>query len=202
MVDGDVVQLLVQNCTRLWLPVFKKSLDSQCFKQLSVMSHFSSAQQLEIVRVVETSSDAAGESVSQDLRFCDVWCSMELAVPQWSWTHHARCRPADGEGSQHGMVDALGSHEQGIISRCDAAMMMMLAREIDDLASDVVVYGVVSRSVASLGQPTAECLGCVVPAEGWVHGEVGALDSHVQDPISPRDSRQDAYPAGVRTAVA
>jgi len=125
VVDGDVVQLLVQNCTRLWLSVFKKSLDSSCFKQLSVMSHFSSAQQLEIVRVVETSSDAAGESVSQDLWFCDVWCSMELAVPQWSWTHHARCRPADGEGSLHGMVDALGSHEQGIISRCDAAMMML-----------------------------------------------------------------------------
>ena len=52
----------------------------------------------------------------------------------------------------------LVSHEQGIISRCDAAMMM-LAREIDELASDVVVYGMVSRSVASLGQPTAECLG-------------------------------------------
>ena len=108
VVDGDVVQLLVQNCTRLWLPVFKKSLDSSCFKQLSVMSHFSSAQQLEIVRVVETSSDAAGEGVSQDLWFCDVSCSMELAVPQWSWTCHARCRPADGEGSLHGMVDALG----------------------------------------------------------------------------------------------
>ena len=58
------------------------------------------------------------------------------------------------------------------------------------------------RSVASLGQPTTECLGCFVPAEGWVHGEVGALDSHVQEPISPRDSRQDACPAGVRTAVA
>ena len=99
------------------------------------------------------------------------------------------------------MVDALGSHEQGIISRCDAAMMM-LAREIDELASDVVVYGMGSRSVASLGQPTAECLGCVVPAEGWVHGEVGALDSHVQEPISLRDSRQDACPAGVRIAVA
>ena len=40
------------------------------------MSDFSSAQQLEIVRVVETSSGAAGESVSQDLWFCDVWCSM------------------------------------------------------------------------------------------------------------------------------
>ena len=108
------------------------------------MSHFSSAQQLEIVRVVETSSDAAGESVSQDLWFCDVWCSMELAVPQWSSTHHARCRPADGEGSLHGMVDALGSHEQGIISLCDAAMMM-LAREIDELASDVVVCGMVPQ---------------------------------------------------------
>ena len=36
--------------------------------------------------------------------------------------------------------------------------MMMLAREIDELASDVVVYSMVSRSVASLGQPTAECL--------------------------------------------
>ena len=68
--------------------------------------------------------------------------------------------------------------------------------------TDVVVYGMVSHSVASLGQPTAECLGCVVPAEGWVHGEVGALDSHVQEPISLRDSRQDACPAGARTAVA
>ena len=65
--DGDVVRPLVQNCTRLWLPVFKKSLDSSCFKQLSVMSHFSSAQQLEIVRVVETSSDAAGESLTGSL---------------------------------------------------------------------------------------------------------------------------------------
>ena len=118
-------------------------------------------------------------------------------MPQWSWTRHARCRPADGESSLHGMVDALGSHEQGIISRCDAAMMM-LAREMDELASDVVVYGMVSRSVASLGQPTAECLGCVVPAEGWVHGEVGALDSHVQEPISLRDSRQDACASGWR----
>ena len=144
---------------------------------------------------------AVAESVSQDLRFCDAWCSMELAVPQWSWTRHARCRPADGEGSLHGMVDALGSHEQGIASRCDAAMMM-LAREIDELASDVVVYGMVSRSVASLGQPTAECLGCVVPEAGWVHGEVRALDSHVQEAISLRDSRQDAFSAGARTAVA
>ena len=40
-------------------------------------SHFSSAQQLEFVRVRET-------SVSQDLRFCAVLCSVELAVPQWS----------------------------------------------------------------------------------------------------------------------
>ena len=103
-------------------------------------------------------------------------------MPQWSRTHHARCRPADGEGSLHGVVDAFGSHEQGIISRCDAAMMM-LARKIDELASDVVVYGMVSRSVASLGQPTAEC--------PWVCRS-----------SRRRDSRQDAYPAGVRTAVA
>ena len=36
---------------------------------------------------------------------------------------------------------------------------MMLAGEIDESASNVVVYGMVSRSPASLGQPTAECLG-------------------------------------------
>ena len=135
VVDGDVVQLLVQNCTRLWLPVFKKSLDSSCFKQLSVMSHFSSAHQLEIVRVVETSSDAAGESVSQDLWFCGGARSATVVM-------NVPCALSNGK------VDALGSHEQGIISRCDAAMMM-LAGEIDELASDVVVYGMVSRSVMS-----------------------------------------------------
>ena len=61
-------------------------------------------------------------------------------------------RPAHGEGSLHGMVDAIGSHEQGIDNRCDAAPMM-LAWDIDESASDVVVYGMVSRSPASLGQP-------------------------------------------------
>jgi len=43
-----------------------------CVKQSSVMFHFSSTQQLEIVRVMETSSHAAGESVPQDIRFCVV----------------------------------------------------------------------------------------------------------------------------------
>ena len=47
------------------------------------MSHFSSAQQLEIVRVMET-SDAPNESVSQEFRFCVVLCSVEFEVPQWS----------------------------------------------------------------------------------------------------------------------
>ena len=66
----------LRDCARfwemIWLPVFKKSCGSLVFKQSSVMSHFSSAQQLEIVRVMETSSDAAGESVAQGLRFCVV----------------------------------------------------------------------------------------------------------------------------------
>ena len=39
------------------------------------------------------------------------------------------------------MVDALDSN-QGIDSRCDAAVAM-LAEEIDESASDVVVYGMV-----------------------------------------------------------
>ena len=80
-----------------------------------------------------------------------------------------QCSPpslqADGEGSLHGMVDALVTHEQGIDSRYDAAMMM-LAGETDESASDVVVYGMVSRFPPSLGQPTAECVKCVVPAAG------------------------------------
>ena len=42
-------------------------------------------------------------------------------------------RQADGEGSLHGMVDALVSHEQGIDSCYDAAMMM-LAGETDESA--------------------------------------------------------------------
>ena len=59
-----------------------------------------------------------------------------------------------GKAAYMEMVDALGSHEQGIISRCDAAMMM-LAREIDQLASDVVVYGMVSP-LCCLARP-ADC---------------------------------------------
>ena len=47
-----------------------RELVLSCVKQLSVRSHFSSSQQLEIVRVTETSSGVAGESASQDLRFC------------------------------------------------------------------------------------------------------------------------------------
>ena len=42
------------------------------------------SQQWDIVRVMETSTAAAGESVSQDLWFCVVLCSVEFAVPQWS----------------------------------------------------------------------------------------------------------------------
>ena len=41
--------------------------------------------------------------------------------------------------------------------------------ETDESASDVVVFGLVSGYPASLGQPTAECLECVVSAEGWAH---------------------------------
>ena len=66
----------LQDCTRfqemIWLPVLKRSLFLSWFNKSSVMSHFSSAQQLEIVRVMETSSDAVGESVAQGLRFCVV----------------------------------------------------------------------------------------------------------------------------------
>ena len=47
-----------------------------------------------------------------------------------------------GEGGLHGMVDALVSNEQGIDSRCDAAMAT-LAGETDESASEVGVYGTV-----------------------------------------------------------
>ena len=70
-----------------WLPVFEKSFVLSCVKQSSVDVALLFRQQLEIVRVMETSSDAAGESVSQDLRFCTV----EFAVPQWSLMCHASC---------------------------------------------------------------------------------------------------------------
>ena len=35
---------------------------------------------------VDDQHRVCGESVSQDLRFCVVWCSVEFAVPQWSHT--------------------------------------------------------------------------------------------------------------------
>ena len=61
------------------------------------------------------------------------------------------------KGSLHGKVDALGSHEQCIDSRCVAAMMM-LAVNLLSRASDVVVYGMVSRFPHSLGQTTFKAL--------------------------------------------
>ena len=44
-----------------------------CVKQSSVMFHFSSTQQLEIVRVMETSSHAAGVIVLTTKTLCVVW---------------------------------------------------------------------------------------------------------------------------------
>ena len=51
-------------------------------------SHFSSAQQLEVVRVMETSFDAAGAIVSQDLRFCVVAESSEEPAEAPQIQHH------------------------------------------------------------------------------------------------------------------
>ena len=48
------------------------------------MSRFSSAQLLEIVRVMEMSSYAAGESASQDLR------SMRVVLPRFARLHDVR----------------------------------------------------------------------------------------------------------------
>ena len=62
-----------------------------------------------------------------------------------------------GEDSLHGMVDAVCSHEQCIESRCIAAMMM-LAGESAESASDVVVYGMVSRFPTSLDHTTFKTL--------------------------------------------
>ena len=57
-------------------------------------------------------------------------------------------RPADGDGVSpgagwsHGMIDALDSHERGVDSRCDVCYGEARG-EIDESASDVVIYGMV-----------------------------------------------------------
>ena len=58
------------------------------------------------------------------------------------------------------MVDALGSNEQGIDSRCDAATMT-LSGEIDESASDVVVCGMFPLDDVSPRQfVESKCLSC------------------------------------------
>ena len=69
---------------------------------------------------------------------------------------------------------------RSVVAEVTVSAVLKLAREIDESTSVIVVYGMVSRSLVSLGKPTAESLCCVVPGEGWVYGLVDEHDSHEQ----------------------
>ena len=77
--------------------------------------------------MMETSTAAAGESVSQELLFGVVLCSVEFAVPQWSLIRHASCsatvcKIAPGLGE----MTWLPVFEESLVFLCSEQSFVML----------------------------------------------------------------------------